>query len=194
MRIRTTCRPMSGEYTSVVDLARRGNPPPYARQAKCINWMGPGGIVWVFVSHRIALLLVLYGVTAGGFAYGPARGIPYSLPTHRLRDVDLVRLVGGQVVLGSNGLPVIDPATSTIAIYALRNGNLPELKYQSGVVSADQTMVYILMIDNEVTYCDLVKAMDEFDSSYDNARIWLAPAGLGTARSNQRGIPKSSVQ
>ena len=157
----------------MVDLVRRGDPPPYARGARWVNWTEPGGMVWVFVWHRMTFLLILFGVCAG-FAYGPIQGISYLLPAHKLSQSDVTQILGGQAVLDRTGAPVIDPTASNVSVYHVQDGRSPQLKYQSDAPKAGEPVTFILLIDGAASYQDLVTALDDLRGDRQDVEIWLA--------------------
>ena len=67
------------------------------RPVSAIEWTQLGGILWVGISIWLLILLGLFAVTVG---FRPAiyYGIEYELPSHRLGEIDIQRLLGGQIV------------------------------------------------------------------------------------------------
>ena len=180
MRIQTTCRPISREYTSVVDLVRRGKPPPYSRSSRWANWTEAGGIVWTFVWLHIVVLLVLFGLVAGSFAFGPHRGVPYEFSTHKLTSSDVRHLRMGGAISDSEGRVLIDPGTDRLVIATVhRSGRLAtQLRPHSNRGVLSRRTLVILQLSRDATYASFVQALDTLhQEGFPTDTIWVsAPA------------------
>ncbi len=185
MRIKTTCRPISREYTSMVDLVRRRNPPPYSRSSKWANWTEAGGVTWTFVWLRIATLLICFGMVVGGFAPGSPRGVPYDLSEPKLTWSDVRHLRLGGAITDLTGQLLIDPGTDDIVFVTVDSSGLVATQVRPHSKRAEQSIrtVAILQPSRDATYASVVGALDMvLQKEVPVDAIWIsAPGDFGTS-------------
>ncbi len=169
----------------MVDLVRRGKPPPYSRSSRWINWTELGGIVWTFVWLRIAMLVVLFGMVVGGFAPGSLRGVPYDLPAPRLTWSDVRHLRVGGAITDLTGQLLIDPGTDDILFVTVDSSGLVATRVRPHSKRDEQSIrtVAILQPSRDATYASVVGALDMvLQKEVPVDAIWIsAPGDFGTS-------------
>lgn len=140
------------------------------------SWIAPGGIVWLGLAVYLLGLLGIYGATAG---YVPAvhRGIPYVAPEHRLRAIDVQRLIGGQVIRNARGDIVLDPAADRIRIATIDKNGTTVPRFETSPDSESPRHVVVLIPRPGLQYRDVVAALDAIlaDPPAKAVSVWIAP-------------------
>ena len=175
LRIKTTCRPISAEHSSVVDLVRRNPAPPYSRTSRWAIWTEPGGVVWALVWVRISVFLVIFGVV-GGYSPPIHRGVSYDIPLPRLTLSDVQHLRIGGAITDRAGEMLIDPAVDELVFVSVsRSGEMTiENRGHKADGEASRT-VAVLQADRNAAYASVVSALDAIKQREPPVEdIWIA--------------------
>jgi hypothetical protein len=140
------------------------------------NWTRFGGIVWVGLFTWILILFMVWGISVGGFLPNNDGGLLYDLRHHRIRAIDIQRILGGSPVKEAGGGIVMDPSTDRIEIYTVGSPEQSRLMFTTLPSQPSDRRFVILIPDNEASYQDLVTAMDDpaRDRSLQPTQVYIA--------------------
>ena len=180
MRVKTRCRPISNEHSSMVDLVRRGDPPPYSRLATWANWTETGGVTWTFAWVRFLTLLIIFGMMVGGYAPATLRGVPYDLSAPKLTWSDVGHLRRGGAITDLTGKMLIDPAVDDLVFVTVDSSGKVATQLRPHSLAdqqADHT-VAVVQPSRDTDYASVVAALDAIRQSEAPAdSIWVCAPG-----------------
>jgi len=146
------------------------------RPRSLLAWTRVGGIVWMGVAIWLLILLGTYAVTTGGIVPASHSGIAYDLPAHRIRALDIQRLLVHQPVRDVEGQIVIDPSSDSIQVVAVGQSGRVAVKFASVPDRSVRQTVVVLIPDPDASYEDVVTAMDQLRSQNSSVplKTWIA--------------------
>jgi len=130
----------------------------------------------VGIAIWLLILLGTYAITTGGIVPASHQGLAYDLPSHRIRFLDIQRLIAREQVRDVEGQVVIDPAFDSVRVVTVGPSGHVVTKFTSAPTHTPRKTFVVLIADPDACYADVVAAIDRLrnQGSDSPSDIWIA--------------------